>query len=241
MRILKRIKRIYHMLQGRITNEELNEYLKKHDLSIGKKTVFFDARSTFVDTQRPWMLEIGEYCKITRGCVILQHDYSRSVLRRVYGDVIDGCTKTTIGNNVFIGMNSIILMGASIGDNVIIGAGSVVSGCIPSNSVAAGNPAKVIRSLDEHYKMRKERYVDEAKKTAKEYFEKYEVKPSIKDMGGFFPIYLERSVEALKQSEVRTNLSADEEEEVIAEFLKSTSVYESFEAFLTDTLGDEYE
>ena len=57
---------------------------------------------------------------------------------------------TTIGNNVFVGMRSIILMGVEIGDNVIVGAGSVVAGKIPSNCVCAGNPAKVICTLDQH-------------------------------------------------------------------------------------------
>ena len=53
----------------------------------------------------------------------------------------------TIGNNVWIGMNSIILKGLSIGDNSVIGAGSVVNSSIPDNCIAAGNPAKVIKSL----------------------------------------------------------------------------------------------
>ncbi len=44
-----------------------------------------------------------------------------------------------------------LLPGASIGDNVIIGAGSVVSGQIPPNSVAAGNPAKVLCSIQDYY------------------------------------------------------------------------------------------
>lgn len=52
-----------------------------------------------------------------------------------------------IGNNVFIGVDSIILKGTIIGDNSVIGAGSVVSGIIPSNVIAAGNPCKVIRVL----------------------------------------------------------------------------------------------
>lgn len=50
-----------------------------------------------------------------------------------------------IGENVFIGMNSIILKGSVIGDNTTIGAGSVVHGSIPANCLAAGNPAKVIK------------------------------------------------------------------------------------------------
>lgn len=54
-----------------------------------------------------------------------------------------------IGDNVFIGANSIILKGSSIGKNSVIGANSVVAGDIPENCIAAGNPARVIRSLDQ--------------------------------------------------------------------------------------------
>lgn len=50
-----------------------------------------------------------------------------------------------IGNNVWIGMNSIIMRGVSIGDNTIIGAGSIVTKDIPSNVIAAGNPCKIIK------------------------------------------------------------------------------------------------
>ncbi|MDY7394418.1 DapH/DapD/GlmU-related protein [Aureibaculum sp. 2210JD6-5] len=50
-----------------------------------------------------------------------------------------------IGNNVFIGSNSVILPGVSIGDNVVIGAGSIVAKNIPKNSIALGNPCKVIK------------------------------------------------------------------------------------------------
>ena len=50
-----------------------------------------------------------------------------------------------IGDNVWIGMNSTVLPGVTIGDNVVIAAGSVVNSDIPSNSIAAGNPCKVIK------------------------------------------------------------------------------------------------
>ena len=52
-----------------------------------------------------------------------------------------------IEDDVFIGMNCIILKGVTIGKNSVIGAGSVVSSDIPPNVIAAGNPAKIIRSL----------------------------------------------------------------------------------------------
>ena len=53
----------------------------------------------------------------------------------------------TIGNNVWIGGSVTILAGVTIGDNCTIGAGSVVTHDIPANSVAVGNPARVIRSV----------------------------------------------------------------------------------------------
>lgn len=55
--------------------------------------------------------------------------------------------KVVIGNNVFIGMNTIILKGVTVGDNSVIGAGSVVARDVPANQVWAGNPAKFIRNL----------------------------------------------------------------------------------------------
>jgi serine O-acetyltransferase len=56
-----------------------------------------------------------------------------------------------IGNNVFIGTGSIILGKISIGDNVVIGAASFVNADIPSNSLVAGNPAKVLKSISNDY------------------------------------------------------------------------------------------
>lgn len=61
-----------------------------------------------------------------------------------------------IGNNVFIGMNTIILKGVNIGSNVIIGAGSVVTKDIPDNVVAAGNPCRPIMTIDEYREKKEE-------------------------------------------------------------------------------------
>jgi galactoside O-acetyltransferase len=55
-----------------------------------------------------------------------------------------------IGDNCWIGAGSIICPGVTIGDNCVIGAGSIVTKDIPANSVAVGNPCKVLRSINEH-------------------------------------------------------------------------------------------
>ena len=126
------------ILPKQITSKEYVDYLQTMGIDIGKGTHFFSPYTTNIDTQRPWMLKIGEYCKITSGVIILAHDYSRSVIRRKYGEIVGEARDTVIGNNVFIGMNSIICMGSHIGNNVIVGAGSVIAGDIPDNSVVGG-------------------------------------------------------------------------------------------------------
>ncbi|MDO4893230.1 MAG: DapH/DapD/GlmU-related protein [Eubacteriales bacterium] len=73
------------------------------------------------------------------------------VIRQYKGIPVDLFGTIEIGNNVFIGMNTIVLPGVKIGNNVVIGAGSIVSKDIPNNSVACGIPARVIETLDEYY------------------------------------------------------------------------------------------
>ncbi|MGY3571895.1 sugar O-acetyltransferase [Vibrio paucivorans] len=58
----------------------------------------------------------------------------------------------TIGSNVWIGANSVVLPGITIGENTVIGAGSIVTKDIPANVVAVGNPCRVLREISEHDK-----------------------------------------------------------------------------------------
>lgn len=77
------------------------------------------------------------------------------IIRDSDGHFIEGKNKIapiTIGNHVWIGAKTIILKGVTIGDNTVIGAGSVVAHDIPSNCLAVGNPAKIIReNIEWHY------------------------------------------------------------------------------------------
>lgn len=78
-------------------------------------------------------VDAGTY--IAFGVVILAHDMSRLIHM-----------DTRIGKNCFIGAHAIIMPGVTIGDQCIVGAGAVVVHDVPSHSVCAGNPAKVIKS-----------------------------------------------------------------------------------------------
>jgi acetyltransferase-like isoleucine patch superfamily enzyme len=98
--------------------------------------------------------------RLTVGVKITTHDGGLWVLRN-NGKLknADKFGKVKIGNNVHIGLNTIIMPGVTIGDNVIIGCGAVVTKDIPSNSVAVGVPAKVMESIDDYYRKVKDKVV----------------------------------------------------------------------------------
>ena len=124
-RIKSKIRRmIYGQPVEKNPSEALVERLRSLGMRIGEGTIFFDPPSNIVDETRPWLIEIGNDVQITHGVIILTHGYDWSVLKGLYGEVLGSAGKVTIGNNVFIGMDTIILKGVTIGNNVIIGAGS---------------------------------------------------------------------------------------------------------------------
>lgn len=138
------------------------EYLRSLGMTIGENTIIYTPTKCEIDTTRPWMIDIGNNVQITEGVTILTHGYDWSVLKGKYGDVLGSAGRVRIGDNVFIGMNSTILKGVEIGDNVVIGAGSVVTKSIPSDSVAVGNPCRVIGDIDSYLEKRRATQVDEA-------------------------------------------------------------------------------
>ena len=95
------------------------------------------------------LITIGDNVTIARNVVFHTHDGAVRLFRDEYPG-INVFGEIKIGNNVFIGSDSIIMPNTTIGDNVIIGSGSVVTKSIPNNSVAAGVPAKIIKSLEEY-------------------------------------------------------------------------------------------
>lgn len=152
---MKILKKLLSKLRGEVNLEKL----KKRGLKVGVN--FKMIGQNIIDPSHCWHIEIGDNVVMAPKSHILAHDASMGLFL--------GYTKVEnvkIGNNVFLGANSTVLMGVTIGDNVVIGAGSIVTKDIPSNSVAVGNPAKVICSLEEFLEkekkeMKKENTFDE--------------------------------------------------------------------------------
>ena len=94
-------------------------------------------------------IEIGDECLIGADVQIFDTDFHSidPLDRRLYIPDKIATAPIKIGRNVFIGTGSKILKGVTIGENSVIGAGSIVTRSIPSNVIAAGNPAKVLRTL----------------------------------------------------------------------------------------------
>ena len=108
----------------------------------------------------PYLISIGNNVKISHGVKFITHDGGVYILRNLkneykYADIMGNII---IKNNVFIGMNAIILPGVTIGNNVIVGAGSIVTKSIPNDSIVGGNPARIICTIEEYEEKRKSNF-----------------------------------------------------------------------------------
>lgn len=143
-----------------MTPEQLQIY-KNKGMKVGKGCDFVSPGPNF--GSEPYLIEIGDNTTVSFDVAFVTHDAGTRVLRNlatndkekqtvIYGKII-------VGNNCFIGCRSTILPGVKIGDNVIIGAGSVVNRDVPSNSVAAGVPCKVICDIEKYKEKHKDDFL----------------------------------------------------------------------------------
>ena len=209
------------------------EHLRSIGVSIGEDVHFYGGSHVFIDENWPWMLTIGNHVHLTSGVHIICHDYSWVVGKNYYHEVLGGVGKVSIGNNVFIGTEAIVLMNSEIGDNVIIGSQSVVSGKIPSNCVAVGSPAKPIMTLDEYWERRKSKQYKEAVQLVVEYKKRYGEYPPKEKLPAYFYLFEPRnkSIENNPVFKSRLNLGGNYEV-CLDNFIKSKPMFDSYESFL---------
>ena len=95
-------------------------------------------------------INIGDNTLIGANTKILDNDFHPIEIEARNNNCIDKIKSApiVIGDNCFIGCNSIILKGTILGDGCVVGAGSIVAGVFPANCVIAGNPAKIIKYLN---------------------------------------------------------------------------------------------
>ena len=134
------------------------ERAKKRGVKMGKGCII--AKSVDFGSE-PYMVTIGDYFYSSDNIKFITHDGSVNVIRNLVKgyENADLIFPIKIGDNVFLGIDVVVLPGTVIGDNVIVGAKSLVKGKLESNSVYAGIPAKYICSIEEYIDRNKEKFI----------------------------------------------------------------------------------
>lgn len=143
-------------------------YLKKQkSLNSMGKDCYIDFSVQF---EEGYLNRLGNNVWLTDDVIFLNHDAAITMLNRYSKKRINKFGKIDVGNNVFIGMRSIIMPGVIIGNNVLIAAGSIVTKQIPDGMIVGGNPARIIGKTADYYEKWKGKqtfgYLTESEKKA---------------------------------------------------------------------------
>lgn len=103
---------------------------------------------TYTNITDPQYVRIGNNVQLSN-CSLFGHDGSIACLNKAFNVILDRVGKIDIKDNVYIGHGAIVLPNVTIGPNALIAAGSVVTKTVPPDAIVAGNPAKVIGSVNE--------------------------------------------------------------------------------------------
>ncbi len=137
----------------RLRADYTTERLISMGMKVGKN--FNRLHGVILDPGHCWLIEIGDNVTMAPRVHILCHDASTKAFL--------GYTKigrVTIGSNVFIGADTVVLPGVTIGNNVVIGANSTVTHDIPDNTVVVGSPARPLCTLEEYLEKEKSRMTE---------------------------------------------------------------------------------
>ncbi|UDM62779.1 acyltransferase [Pseudoalteromonas piscicida] len=126
-----------------------NAYAKRIGVKLGSDVKFYGITPGMFGSE-PWLITLGDNVHITGDVQFINHDGGTLILRHLE-PTLEITKPITVGNNVFIGMRTILLPGVNVGNNVIIAAGSVVASDLPDNGVYGGVPAKRLKGLDDYF------------------------------------------------------------------------------------------
>ena len=143
--MLTKLKRIIEL--WRYLTYSPQKYAKHIGVNVGADNFIPDKRCW---SSEPYLITVGSHYQITYGVRLFTHG-GANVAREMYPD-FDIFGKIVIGDWVYIGSGSLIMPGVTIGNNVLVAAGSVVTRSVPSGMIVAGNPARIIGSVDDYIK-----------------------------------------------------------------------------------------
>ena len=126
-----------------------NRYARSIGVQMGRDCRLLGLEFTTFGSE-PYLVKLGDHVTITSGVRFITHDGGVWVFRKEHPN-IDVIAPIVVGNNVFIGINSILMPGVTIGDDCVIGAGSVVTRDVASGAVVAGVPARPIQTIAEYW------------------------------------------------------------------------------------------
>ena len=185
-RLINKIQYYYN----RRSSKSYIRFLRNCGITIGEGTYIQSPLDTEIDNTRPSLVTIGKNCFINNYFEIHTHDWVTHVFLNLERDFVNSSGRVTIGNNVAFGRHVMVLKGVTIGDNCFIGANSVVSKDIPANSIAVGCPAKVIMSIEEYYQKRINVCEEEALDYARSIQERFGRKPIPADFWEEFYLFV---------------------------------------------------
>ena len=156
-RVYKKLLRLYKVkiLHKTVSSIKIEEW-RKNGIVIGEGCIFCSELPIGRDS---CLLEFGNNVLVSSNVTFLMHDAAPTTVSNGMGTDILG--KVKIGDTSFIGAHSIIMPGVSLANNTVVGSGSVVTYSINKPGyVIAGNPAKVICSVEDYLKKNKDKIVN---------------------------------------------------------------------------------
>lgn len=143
-RLINRIKRFYFIKCRKMDESDITiMQMRKKGICIGENCRLF----TCITAKEPTLITIGNRVTVSSDVEFCTHD--NGIIKAIPGKT-DVVGPIEIGDDCFIGMHSIIMLGVVLGDHCIVGAGSVVTKSFPPRCVIAGNPARIICTIDEY-------------------------------------------------------------------------------------------